>query len=237
MGSLIRLEHVSKHYVQGEIVTKALDDVSMTVKLGEILVILGSSGSGKTTLLNVISGLDTATSGTIYFDERDISHFSDYQMTQFRKENVGFIFQTYNLLAHLNVYENVQVGAQLGRKGLRGDIDAILKTVGLDEHRSKEMHQLSGGQQQRVAIARAIAKQPFVMFCDEPTGALDETTGKMVLDTLVAINKTYHTTMVIITHNPGIALIGDRIIRMNSGRIVEMGRNPQKLAPQAIPWG
>ena len=236
MSTLIKLNNICKYYYQGEIVTKALDGVNIDVEKGEILIILGSSGSGKTTLLNVISGLDVPTSGQIIFDGKDITHYSDSRMTKFRKQNVGFIFQTYNLLAHLNVYENVKVGAQLG-KNKKEDINYIIKMVGLEEHANKYMHQLSGGQQQRVSIARAIAKKPFVMFCDEPTGALDETTGKVVLNSLVKINKELKTTMVIITHNPGIALIGDRIIRMNSGKVVDFSKNENKMSPDEIPWG
>ena len=236
MATLISLKHICKYYNQGDIVTKALDDINLDVKNGEILVILGSSGSGKTTMLNVISGLDVPTSGTITFDDLDITHFSDRKMTKFRKDNVGFIFQTYNLLAHLNVYENVKVGAQLGHNE-KEDIMKIIKLVGLEPYAYNYMHQLSGGQQQRVSIARAIAKKPFVMFCDEPTGALDEETGKVVLRSLVDVNKEYKTTMVIITHNPGIALIGDRIIRMNSGKIVSCAVNKKKTAPEEIPWG
>ncbi len=236
MGTLIKLRNICKYYYQGDIITKALDDINLDVKIGEILVILGSSGGGKTTLLNVISGLDVPTSGTITFDDLDITHYSDRKMTKFRKDNVGFIFQTYNLLAHLNVYENVKVGAQLGHN-TKEDIMEIIQDVGLADKAQAYMHQLSGGQQQRVSIARAIAKKPFVMFCDEPTGALDEETGKIVLRSLVDINQKYKTTMVIITHNPGIALIGDRIVHINSGKIVSNEKNLNKTAPEEIAWG
>ncbi len=236
MATLIKLKHICKYYYQGDIVTKALDDINLDVREGEILVILGSSGGGKTTLLNVISGLDVPTSGKIIFDGIDISNYSDAKMTKFRKDKVGFIFQTYNLLAHLNVYENVKVGAQLGHNS-KEDIMEIIKDVGLGDRAKSYMHQLSGGQQQRVSIARAIAKKPEVMFCDEPTGALDEETGKIVLRSLVNINAKYHTTMVIITHNPGIALIGDRIVRISSGKIISCERNNNKTEPEQIPWG
>lgn len=234
--TIIRLDNVSKLYKQGDIVTKALDQVSLEIYEGEILVVLGASGSGKTTFLNVISGLDVVSSGKIYYKEQDITHYSDAKMTRFRKQTVGFIFQTYNLLAHLNVYENVKVGAQLGGNK-KEDILQIIQLVGLEEHRYKSMHQLSGGQQQRVSIARALAKKPLIMFGDEPTGALDEVTGKVVLNSLVEANETLKTTMVIITHNPGIALIGDRIIKMNSGRVVDISVNLNKMRPDEIPWG
>ena len=156
-------------------------------------------------------------------------------MTLFRKKHLGFIFQTYNLLEHLNVYENVLVGKNLSRHPL--DVDKIIDTVGLKRHKYKYMHELSGGEQQRVSIARAIAKNPKVMFCDEPTGALDEETGKIVLRSLIDVNKEFNTTMIIVTHNPGIALIGDRIIKMNSGKIVEEIINKKRTKPEDIPWG
>lgn len=234
--TLIRLENVSKIYRQGEIITKALDQVSLDIYEGEILVVLGASGSGKTTFLNVISGLDVVTSGKIYFNDQEITRYGDAKMTRFRKQHVGFIFQTYNLLAHLNVYENVQVGAQLGGHK-KEDIHRIIEIVGLQDHEKKQMHQLSGGQQQRVSIARALAKKPLILFGDEPTGALDEVTGKVVLNSLVEANEKLKTTMVIITHNPGIALIGDRIIKMNSGRVVDVAPNQNKTRPDDIPWG
>lgn len=234
--TLIRLDNVSKIYRQGEIITKALDQVSLDIYEGEILVVLGASGSGKTTFLNVISGLDVVSSGKIYFSDQEITRYGDAKMTRFRKQHVGFIFQTYNLLAHLNVYENVQVGAQLGGHK-KEDIHRIIEIVGLQDHEKKQMHQLSGGQQQRVSIARALAKKPLILFGDEPTGALDEVTGKVVLNSLVEANEKLKTTMVIITHNPGIALIGDRIIKMNSGRVVDVAPNQNKTRPDDIPWG
>ena len=232
---IIRLEKGFKTYKSGIVETYALSDVNLSVKEGEILVILGSSGSGKTTLLNCLSGLDNLTSGKIYFNERDISKISDRAKTKFRKKNLGFIFQTYNLLEHLNVYENVLVGARLDRN--KTNIMDVLDTVGLKKHQKKYMHELSGGEQQRVSIARALAKKPKVMFCDEPTGALDEKTGKIVLQTLVDANIKLNTTMIIITHNPAIALIGDRIIHMNSGKIVEEIIHEKRIKPSDINWG
>lgn len=231
----IEMKHVFKTYYAGEIPTHALEDVSLSVHPGEILVILGASGGGKTTMLNCISGLDKVTSGNIYYEGNDISKYSDRKITKFRKEHLGFIFQTYNLLEHLNVYENVLVGSRLGDGKI--NIDELIETVGLKKHRKKYMHELSGGEQQRVSIARALAKNPTVMFCDEPTGALDEETGKIVLESLIEANQKFHTTMIIVTHNPGIALIGDRIIRMNSGKIVEETRNKKRINPKDIPWG
>ena len=232
---LIELKNVYKTYKIGKIKSTVLSDIDLSIDEGEILVILGPSGSGKTTLLNVISGLDKVTKGTILFNGKKISKYSDFRMTLFRKKHLGFIFQTYNLLEHLNVYENVLVGKNLSRHPL--DVDKIIDTVGLKRHKYKYMHELSGGEQQRVSIARAIAKNPKVMFCDEPTGALDEETGKIVLRSLIDVNKEFNTTMIIVTHNPGIALIGDRIIKMNSGKIVEEIINKKRTKPEDIPWG
>lgn len=235
MENLIEIQNVYKTYQLGKVGSQALNDVSLTVGKGEILVILGPSGSGKTTLLNVVSGLDRISKGKILYRGKNIAKYRDYKMTRFRKKNLGFIFQTYNLLEHLNVYENILVGASLGHANQ--DIDKIIDTVGLMKHKKKYMHQLSGGEQQRVSIARALAKKPSVMFCDEPTGALDEKTGKVVLESLVEANQKLGTTIIIVTHNPGIAFIGDRVVRMNSGKIVEIKENKKRMNPNEIPWG
>ena len=232
--SLIELKDVCKEYKSGKIRNSVLNNINLAIEKGEIIVILGPSGSGKTTLLNVISGLDRISSGKIIYDGKNISKYSDIRMTRFRKKRLGFIFQTYNLLEHLNVYENVLVGSSLGKKTV--DVDKIIDTVGLLKHKKKYMYQLSGGEQQRVSIARALAKMPDVMFCDEPTGALDEKTGKIVLKSLVDANNKLKTTMIIVTHNPGIAQIGDVVIRMNSGKITEKYKN-KRVDPKNIPWG
>ncbi len=233
--NLIEIKNVYKIYKTGKIKTTVLNNINLSIKEGEIIVILGPSGSGKTTLLNVISGLDKITKGKIIYKGKNISKYNDRKMTKFRKNNLGFIFQTYNLLEHLNVYENVLVGSYLGKN--KANVDEIIKTVGLSKHKKKYMHELSGGEMQRVSIARALAKKPSVMFCDEPTGALDEKTGKIVLETLIEANNKLNTTMIIVTHNPGIALIGDRVIKMNSGKIVEDIKNPKRIDPKDIPWG
>ncbi|MEG0073348.1 MAG: ABC transporter ATP-binding protein [Clostridia bacterium] len=232
---ILELRDVYKTYYLGDVPTHALNGVNLEVYHGEIIVILGSSGSGKTTLLNVLSGLDRPTSGDIFFDEENIAKYSESKITKFRKNNLGFIFQTYNLLEHLNVKENIKVGSNLGKNNI--NIDKLIETVGLTKHTSKYMHQLSGGEQQRVSIARALAKNPKIMFADEPTGALDEVTGKKVLEALIDANMQYHTTMIIVTHNPGIALIGDRIIRVNSGQISSIEENEERVNPLDIPWG
>ena len=232
---LIKLENLVKKYKLGDEETYALDNISLKVKEGEIIVILGPSGSGKTTLLNCMSGLEKVTSGKILYEGVDVSRYSDRKITKFRKKNIGFIFQTYNLLENLNVYENVLVGANLGKQKV--NVIDIINTVGLKRHKDKYMYQLSGGEQQRVSIARAIAKNAKIMFCDEPTGALDEKTGKKVLEALKDVNEKYNTTMIIITHNPGIQYIADRIIKMNSGKIISNEENKKKLEPKDIPWG
>ncbi len=233
---ILKLNNVFKTYYLGEVPTHALNGVNLDIYEGEILVILGPSGSGKTTLLNVLSGLDRPTSGDIIYKDKDnIAKYSERKITNFRRKYLGFIFQTYNLLEHLNVRENILVGSKLGNS--KADIDSIISVVGLSRHKEKYMYELSGGEQQRVSIARAIAKKPSIMFADEPTGALDEKTGKIVLKTLVDINKKYNTTMIIVTHNPGIAEIADRVIHVNSGNIDKLIVNEDKVKPEDISWG
>lgn len=234
---ILKLEDVSKKYRYGDQIVTALDNVNLEIKTGEIIVILGPSGAGKTTLLNVLSGLDRPSEGKIMFEGKDIAKYSESKITKFRKDNLGFIFQTYNLLEHLNVYENVMVGASLGKNKNKEHINKIIDVVGLSKHKKKYMHELSGGEQQRVSIARAIVKNPKIMFADEPTGALDEKTGKKVLETLVKVNETLGTTMIIVTHNPGIAKIGDRILHVNSGKIDKFLINEKRTKPSEIPWG
>lgn len=234
---ILKLEDVSKKYRYGDQIVMALDNINLEIKTGEIIVILGPSGAGKTTLLNVLSGLDRPSEGKIMFEGKDIAKYSESKITKFRKDNLGFIFQTYNLLEHLNVYENVMVGSSLGKNKNKEHINKIIDVVGLSKHKKKYMHELSGGEQQRVSIARAIVKNPKIMFADEPTGALDEKTGKKVLETLVKVNETLGTTMIIVTHNPGIAKIGDRILHVNSGKIDKFLINEKRTKPSEIPWG
>ncbi len=229
----IVLKNVSKIYMIDEKPFYALKKVNFEIKKQEIIVVLGPSGSGKTTLLNLISGLDRVSEGNLYYDDVDITKFNDAKLTKHRQKKSGFIFQNYNLLEYLTVYQNVLVGSNVAQEKV--DVSEIIKVVGMTKHQHKYMHQLSGGEQQRVSIARAIAKNPEVLFCDEPTGALDETTGKNVLDKLVDINQKMQTTIVLVTHNPGIAKIGDRIIKMNSGEITEVIKN-KRIKPQDIEW-
>lgn len=234
MKKYIELSNVYRTYTNGKVKTHALNKVNLIINKGEILVILGPSGSGKTTLLNCISGLDTPTKGRIKVHKNYISRYNEKELTKFRRKHLGFIFQTYNLLENLNVKQNIEVGASLAKKKV--DINKILELVDMTNHKHKYMDELSGGEQQRVSIARALAKSPDIMFCDEPTGALDEETGKKVLEALVNVNEELGTTMIIITHNPGIATIGDRIIKMNSGSVVEDVKN-NRISPKDILWG
>lgn len=231
---MITLENVFKTYKTGDVETHALRGVSLSINDGEFIVILGPSGSGKSTLLNVISGLDNITSGSIKFNGEEISKYKEDKLTEFRRDNLGFIFQQYNLLQNLTVYENIQMGADLSKNPL--DINETLKHVGLEDSKDKYPSQLSGGQQQRVSIARSVVKNPSIMFCDEPTGALDEETAKQVLNLLQKLNKELKTTTVIITHNPSIANMADTVIRMNSGKIEEIYKNKEKLTANELKW-
>lgn len=232
---MIDIQHVNKMYKTGDIETAALKDVTLTIDDGAFVVILGPSGSGKSTLLNVISGLDTVTSGTITFGDTVLTELSSEQMTSFRREQLGFIFQQYNLLQNLTVYENIQIGADLSANPL--PIDELLEQVGLTAARDKYPYQLSGGEQQRVSVARSLAKNPSIIFCDEPTGSLDEDNSKRVLELLERLNKEYNKTVVVITHNTGISEMADDVIKMNSGRIVEYTHNPVRTAARDIHWG
>ena len=231
----IKLVNVSKVYKSGEVETYALKNVSLEINKGEFIVILGPSGSGKSTLLNVISGLDTPTEGEIFFENELISNYKSEELTLFRRKYLGFIFQQYNLLQNLTVKENIDMGANLSTNPI--NIESVIDKVGLTEHKDKYPSQLSGGQQQRVSIARSIAKNPAILFCDEPTGALDEETAREVLSLLQEMNKEFNTTTVIITHNAGIATMADRVIKMNSGKIKEIVKNKEKQKANEIIWG
>ncbi len=232
---MITLTNVTKTYRNGDVETHALKDVNLTIGDGKFIVILGPSGSGKSTLLNVISGLDTVTSGQILFGDTDLTALSEEEMTEFRRRHLGFIFQQYNLLRNLTVYENVQIGSDIGTDTL--DIGELLQKVGLEKARDKYPHQLSGGEQQRVSIARSLAKNPDIIFCDEPTGSLDEENSRKVLQMLQELNNEYKKTVVLITHNNGIAAMADIVIRMNSGVITDVTENAVKKNARDIQWG
>ena len=231
---LYRLENVTKTYKNNSSENHALKNIDLEINEGEIVVILGPSGSGKSTMLNILSGIDNPTHGKVFFNDNRIDKYSDKELTLYRKDNLGFIFQSYNLVSNLTVKENVELGRELSDNPLK--IKDILKEVGLYDHRKKYPYQMSGGQMQRVAIARALVKNPKVLFCDEPTGALDEGTGKNVLSLLQKINKKYNTTMIIVTHNPSIADMANTVIKMNSGEIKEIIKNKEIKNANELRW-
>lgn len=232
--ALMQITDLSKIYRMGEIDVHALDHVSLTINEGEFIVILGPSGSGKSTLLNIIGGMDTATSGEVRFGKDVITNYNQEQLTSFRRNKVGFVFQFYNLMSTLTARENVELAAEISKDPL--DIDETLAWVNLEARKDHFPSQLSGGEQQRVAIARAIAKKPDLLLCDEPTGALDFQTGIAILQVLKEINQRYKKTVVVITHNTPIAQMAERVIKMRSGQIVDDQRNLNPLPPEAILW-
>ena len=228
------IRDVSKIYGMGEVEVHALRHVDLDLFSGEMAVILGASGSGKSTLLNIIGGLDTPTSGEVRYRDHSLHDADDAELTRFRREHIGFVFQFYNLIPSLTARENVALVTDIARDPF--DPVAALEMVGLAERVDHFPAQLSGGEQQRVAIARAIAKRPDVLLCDEPTGALDFTTGVLVLDVLERINRELGTTTAVITHNSSIANMADRVIKMRSGEIVEIDVNEVKMAPAELEW-
>ncbi|MCL4218153.1 MAG: ABC transporter ATP-binding protein [Candidatus Hydrogenedentes bacterium] len=231
---LFRVERISKVYPMGEMEVHALREVSLDVRAGEFLVILGPSGSGKSTLLNILGGIDTPSSGEIHFKDEKLSDFSEAQLTQFRRRHIGFVFQFYNLMPNLTAQENVEMATEISPDPM--DAREALGLVDLDERRDHFPSQLSGGEQQRVAIARAVAKQPEVLLCDEPTGALDIETGKIVLRALNDINERIGATVIIITHNAAIAEMGHRVARMADGEVRELKDITKRIAAQDLEW-
>ena len=231
MEKIVELKNVSKIYNTGEKNFKALDDIDLSINKGEFVVVLGPSGAGKSTLLNLIGGMDTVTSGSIKIDGEDISKYNENQLSEYRAENIGFIFQFYNILPTLTVFENVELIKDVVKNG--NDSKEAIKAVGLEEHMNKFSNQLSGGEQQRVSIARAIAKNPKLLLCDEPTGALDSKTGVEVLKLLKkqCDGNNGSNTVVIVTHNSLIAEIADTVVRVKNGKIesVTSNENPKKI--------
>jgi len=225
---------LTKVYHMGEVDVYALRDVDLDLFAGEFVVLLGPSGSGKSTLLNILGGLDVPTSGTVRFLDHDLTVDNERELTRFRREHVGFVFQFYNLIPSLTALENVALVTDIAERPM--DPAEALRLVGLSERIHHFPAQLSGGEQQRVAIARAIAKRPDVLLCDEPTGALDYETGLVVLQALAEVNRTLGTTVAVITHNAAIAGMADRLVRMRSGRITEVKRNEHRLAPTELTW-
>lgn len=232
--AFVEFHNVAKTYHMGEVEIKALHDASFEVEKGELVVIVGPSGAGKTTLLNILGGMDTLTSGNVFLDGREISALSRKQLTDYRRYDVGFVFQFYNLIGNLNALENVELANQICRNPL--DAEVILKEVGLGSRINNFPSQLSGGEQQRVAIARALAKNPKLLLCDEPTGALDYQTGKAILQLLQNTGKQTGMTVIIITHNSALTDMADRVIRVRNGTIssVEINEHPKNIAE--IEW-
>jgi putative ABC transport system ATP-binding protein len=223
-----------KVYRSGEVEVVALADVSLDICRGEFIVLLGPSGSGKSTLLNILGGLDVPTGGEVRFADHLLTGASETELTRYRREHVGFVFQFYNLIPSLTVRENVALVTDIVPHPM--DIDEAIGLVGLAPRRDHFPAQLSGGEQQRVAIARAIVKQPEVLLCDEPTGALDYATGKLVLEVIARINRELGTTAVVITHNAAIAGMADRVIHLGNGHVTRIDRNERKLTPAELSW-
>jgi putative ABC transport system ATP-binding protein len=232
--TVLRLENVSKTFQMGEVSVEALRNTSLDLRGGELLVLIGPSGSGKTTILNLVGGLDSPTSGSIFYRDEELTAADARQLTEYRRDNVGFVFQFYNLVPTLTARENVMVSTEISPDSL--DVDEALRLVELEDRADHFPSQLSGGEQQRVAIARAIAKKPRLLLCDEPTGALDFTTGKKVLRLLIDLKNKLGTTVLIITHNGAIAQIADRVIHLRSGEITEVSENPSPTPPEEIVW-
>src|SRR5512143_3277368 len=231
---VFRARGVTKIYEMGEVRVQALRGVDLELYAGELVVLLGPSGSGKSTLLNILGGLDIASGGTVFYRDKDLTRATEKELTEYRRFHVGFVFQFYNLIPSLTALENVAVVTDIAKAPMRPG--EALALVGLGERLHHFPAQLSGGEQQRVAIARAIAKNPSVLLCDEPTGALDYATGKLVLEVLARVNVELGTTTAVITHNAAIAAMADRVIRISSGTILEVRRNETRLAPSEISW-
>lgn len=231
---VFRARRLCKTYVMGEVEVHALRDVDLDIQEGELIVLLGPSGSGKSTLLNILGGLDAPTSGEARWRDHDLVGADDAELTRYRREHVGFVFQFYNLIPSLTVLENVTLVREIASNPL--DPRQALALVGLQHRLDHFPSQLSGGEQQRVAVARAIVKTPDVLLCDEPTGALDYETGKVVLAAVAHVNETLGTTTVIITHNAAIAGMADRVLRLAGGRIVGEERNARRLSPEQVRW-
>lgn len=230
----IKINEIKKHFGEGESRVEVLKGINAEIEKGEICVLLGPSGSGKSTLLNIIGGIDNADSGYIQIGGEKIEDMNEKSLTLYRREHLGYIFQMYNLIPNLNIKENVEVGAYLSSNPL--DVDEILKVLGLYEHRHKLPNQLSGGQQQRTAIGRAIVKNPDILLCDEPTGALDYNTSKEILKLIEELNQKYGSTVIMVTHNDAIKNMADRVIKLRDGVIRKNYRNETKTPAAELEW-
>ena len=234
MSSFVTFERVSKVYRTGEVEIQALNDVNFEIEKGEFCVIVGASGAGKTTILNILGGMDTLTEGKVLLDGQDVSHYNKKQLTAYRRHDVGFVFQFYNLVQNLTALENVELAAQICKDPL--DAATVLTEVGLKDRMNNFPAQLSGGEQQRVAIARALAKNPKLLLCDEPTGALDYNTGKAVLKLLQDTCREKGKTVIVITHNQALTAMADRVITVKSGTIVGIQKNDAPMDVAKIEW-
>ena len=232
--AFVEVKHVKKIYKMGEVVINAVDDMNFSIEKGEFVVIVGPSGAGKTTVLNILGGMDQATEGQVLVDGVDVAAFDRKKMTKYRREDIGFVFQFYNLVQNLTALENVELALQICRDHL--DAEEILKEVGLGERMGNFPSQLSGGEQQRVAIARALAKNPKMLLCDEPTGALDYNTGKAILKLLQDTCREKGMTVIVITHNSALAPMADRIIKIKNGRVSSMRLNEHPIPVEEIEW-
>ena len=230
----LKIDNIKKSYGTGDSRVDVLKGINCGVNRGEICVLLGPSGSGKSTLLNILGGIDKADSGSVTIGEDKIENFNDKQLSQYRRKHLGYIFQSYNLVPNLTVRENIEVGAYLSYKPL--PIDELIELLGLEAHKNKRPNQLSGGQQQRTSIGRAIVKNPDLLLCDEPTGALDYNTSKEILKLIEDINNKYGSTIVIVTHNVAISQMAHQVINLHDGRIRSDEKNNNRLAAELIEW-
>lgn len=230
----LEIENLFKSFGQGDTKTEVIRGISFGVEKGNICVLLGPSGSGKSTLLNIIGGIETADSGSVKIADDKIENMKESQLTMYRRKHLGYVFQSYNLIPNLTVRENIEVGAYLSDSPL--DVDDILKTLGLYEHKDKIPNQLSGGQQQRTAIGRAIIKNPDILLCDEPTGALDYNTSKEILTLIEDVNKKYGNTVIMVTHNDAIKNMADRVVKLRDGKIRHNDVNENKIKACNLEW-
>ena len=234
MEKVLEVNNVTKEYQMGEVTVQALRGVSFDLYRGEFVVILGPSGSGKSTMLNIIGGIDKSSSGSVLYKDRDICSVSEKELTRYRRMAVGFVFQFYNLIPNLTARENILLATELSEKPI--PVNTLLDSIGLSDRGDHFPSQLSGGQQQRVAIARALSKNPDILLCDEPTGALDYSTGIQVLRLLKDFNREYRKTVIIITHNAAIGGMGDRVFHIRDGTIDRIEQNLQPIAPEEVTW-
>ncbi len=230
----IEIEGIKKHYGESESRVEVLQGIDISLEKGEFCVLLGPSGSGKSTLLNIIGGIDQADAGSISINGERTEDMNEKRLTLYRRRHLGYIFQQYNLIPNLSVRENIEVGAYMSETPL--DVDELMKTLGIYEQRNKLPNQLSGGQQQRTSIGRAIVKNPDILLCDEPTGALDYNTSREILGLIETVNQKYGSTVIMVTHNEAIRFMADRVIKLRDGRIRDNERNASKLSANELEW-